>query len=756
MLELKQISKTYKSNNFECQALKNISLKFRKKEFVAILGPSGSGKTTLLNIIGGLDKYDSGELIINNKSTNKFKNRDWDAYRNNCIGFIFQNYNLINHINVLSNVEISMILSNFNIKKRKDSAVELLKNVGLEKYIYKKINQLSGGQMQRVAIARALINNPNIILADEPTGALDSKTSIQIMNLIKEISKDKLVIMVTHNYDLAKKYATRIIELKDGILISDSNPYNELSYNNDNFKVKKTSMNFISALKLSFNNIKTKKWRTILTAFASSIGIIGIALILAISNGFNIQIDNLERNTLSSMPITITNYVNNINNYDKNENIEYPTDKYINIKDMQNSNFNHINKINEEYIKYIKNINKNLILGIDYKRLTHLNLIGKNKNNYKYVNSEKLDFLTTPINFDNHNLLKENYDLLYGKYPSNKFEILLVLNDKNQISNEIKEILDINKNKKKFSFKSIINKELKLISNNDYYNFFNDYYNINNNLEYLYNSDNATSIKISGIIRGKKDKSAFLSDTSGIMIEEDLMQYIINQNKNSDIVYSQNKQNYNILTGNIFNDESEKKELLSYLGAYDIPNVINIYPKSFKDKNKIINYLDKYNNDKNESDKIIYTDLGKTFISIFNNIMNTITFILISFSAISLIVSSIMIGIIIYISVLERTKEIGILRALGARKKDISRIFNAETFIIGTFSGTLGILVTKIFIIPINIIIYKMTNLKNVAQLNYTHALILIILSIILTMIGGFIPSKIASKKNPVMALKSE
>ena len=756
MLELKQISKTYKSNNFECHALKNISLKFREKELVAILGPSGSGKTTLLNIIGGLDKYDSGELIINNKSTNKFKNRDWDAYRNNCIGFIFQNYNLINHINVLSNVEISMILSNFNIKKRKDRAVELLKNVGLEKYIYKKINQLSGGQMQRVAIARALINNPNIILADEPTGALDSKTSIQIMNLIKEISKDKLVIMVTHNYDLAKKYATRIIELKDGNLISDSNPYNELSYNNDNFKIKKTSMNFISALKLSFNNIKTKKWRTILTAFASSIGIIGIALILAISNGFNIQIDNLERNTLSSMPITITNYVNNINNYDKNENIEYPTDKYINIKDMQNNNFNHINKINEEYIKYIKNIDKNLILGIDYKRLTHLNLIGKNKNNYKYVNSEKLDFLTTPINFDNHNLLKENYDLLYGKYPSNKFEILLVLNDKNQISNEIKEILDINKNNKKISFKSIINKELKLISNNDYYNFFNDYYNINNNLEYLYNSDNATSIKISGIIRGKKDKSAFLSDTSGIMIEEDLMQYIINQNKNSDIVYSQNKQNYNILTGNIFNDESEKKELLSYLGAYDIPNVINIYPKSFKDKNKIINYLDKYNNDKNESDKIIYTDLGKTFISIFNNIMNTITFILISFSAISLIVSSIMIGIIIYISVLERTKEIGILRALGARKKDISRIFNAETFIIGTFSGTLGILVTKIFIIPINIIIYKMTNLKNVAQLNYTHALILIILSIILTMIGGFIPSKIASKKNPVMALKSE
>ena len=766
MLKLKKICKSYKTGDFFQQVLKDVDLEFRKNEFVSILGPSGSGKTTLLNIIGGLDRYDEGDLIINGKSTKKFKDKDWDAYRNNCIGFVFQSYNLISHISILSNVEMSMTLSGVSHKERRNKALEALDKVGLKDHANKKPNQLSGGQMQRVAIARAIVNDPDIILADEPTGALDSKTSKQIMELIKELSKDKLVIMVTHNAELAKEYSTRIVEFKDGNLLNDSNPITNEKEKNDKFNIKKTSMNFFTALNLSFNNITTKKGRTLLTAFASSIGIIGIALILSLSNGFDIQIDIFEKETLSSLPImisktsmemdedamlTMTGQNDELESYTEKE-VVYPLDPVT-------ETITHKNIFTEEYINYINDIDPKLVSGISYYRTTALNILNYSNDKYNIVNTTNFSAIPVNIDPDGVSITESNYDVIYGTMPSKYNEVVLLVDSKNRLDSKLLESLGYDTSKENISFEDLINKEVKLILNNDYYKSLGDYYTFNQDYDSMYNSENSITLKITGIIRGK-DTNKLTTTTSGILYTNDLLDYVIEKNNESEIVKKQKEVDYNVLTGEKFtNDETgleTKDNTLSYLGADTYPMMINIYPKDFDTKEKIIKYLDDYNNKQDEENKVVYTDLASTISSLSSDIMNAITIVLIAFSAISLVVSSIMIGIITYISVLERTKEIGILRALGARKKDITRVFNAETFIIGLCSGLIGIIITYILLIPTNIILENITDLANIARLNPIHAFILIIISLILTLIGGFIPATMASKKDPVIALRTE
>ena len=766
MLKLKNICKSYKTGDFFQQVLKDVNLEFRKNEFVSILGPSGSGKTTLLNIIGGLDRYDKGDLIINGKSTKKFKDKDWDAYRNNCIGFVFQSYNLIGHISILSNVELSMTLSGVSHKERKEKALEALERVGLKEHANKKPNQLSGGQMQRVAIARAIVNDPDIILADEPTGALDSKTSKQIMDLIKDLSKDKLVIMVTHNAELAQEYSTRVVEFKDGNLLNDSNPIVNEKEKNDKFDIKKTSMNFFTALNLSFNNITTKKGRTLLTAFASSIGIIGIALILSLSNGFDIQIDIFEKETLSSLPIMIsktsmemdedtmlamTGEDNNMESYtDKKE--VYPLEPIT-------ETITHKNIFTDEYISYIENINPKLVSGISYYRATALNILSYSNEKYNVVNTTNFSSLPVNIDLEGTSIIEANYDVIYGNMPNEYNEIVLLVDPKNRLDSKLLDSLGYDTSQETISFDSLIDKEIKLILNDDYYKNIGDYYTFNQDYASMYNSENAITLKIVGIIRGK-DTNKLTTSTSGVLYTNELLDYIIERNDKSDIVLKQKEVNYNILTGEVFtNDESgneTKDNTLAYLGADTYPMMINIYPKDFETKEEILSYLDEYNDNQTDEYKIVYTDLASTISSLSSDIMNAITVVLIAFSAISLIVSSIMIGIITYISVLERTKEIGILRSIGARRKDITRVFNAETFIIGLCSGLIGIIITYILLIPTNIILKNITDLTNVARLNLIHAIILIIISLILTLIGGFIPATMASKKDPVIALRTE
>ena len=781
MLQLKEIKKSYKTGDFIQHALKGIDVQFRENEFVAILGPSGSGKTTMLNIIGGLDRYDSGDLIINGKSTKEFKDQDWDAYRNNFIGFVFQSYNLINHISVLENVEMGMTLSGLNSKKRKKKALELLDKVGLKDHAHKKPNQLSGGQMQRVAIARALANNPKIIMADEPTGALDTKTSIQIMNLIKEIAKDRLVIMVTHNPELANNYASRIIEFKDGNLVSDSNPIKEDEVIKNDIKIKRTSMNFLTALNLSFNNIITKWGRTLITAFASSIGIIGIALILSLSNGFDIQIDEFEANTLSSLPIGITPQVANVessriesNKNSKKEDKEkgkYPDIDYMIPYDASVNLKTHINKIDKEYIDYIENIDHDLVSAISYYRMTNINLLADVNGKKQSISSSSLNMSALPKNLGKNTYIKDNYDLLAGKFSENKNEVVLVLDSKNRIDTTLLDALGIDSKVKKVSYNELIGKEFKIVKNNDYYiNLGNDTYIPNQNYEELYNNENNITIKIVGIIRGKKGnklanimtvmaENMGMNLVSNIGYEDELISEIVANNENSDIVKSQinNDNNCVFMGGAPFENINLTKEMaLTMLGANDLPMMVNIFTKDFDTKNDILNYLDEYNNGKDEENQVIYMDYAANVSDLTSNIMNAVTYVLIAFSAISLIVSSIMIGIITYISVLERTKEIGILRALGARKKDVTRVFNAETFIIGLTSGLLGIIIARLLLIPANAILLELTDLENVARMNPYHALLLIIVSLILTLIGGFIPAIVASKKDPVEALRTE
>lgn len=776
MLELKKINKSYKTANFIQHALNDVTLQFRTNEFVSILGPSGSGKTTLLNIIGGLDHYDSGDLIINHKSTKNYKENDWNAYRNNCIGFIFQNYNLINHISILENVEMGMTLSGVSNKIKRKRALDALDRVGLSEHSHKKPNQLSGGQMQRVAIARALANNPDIILADEPTGALDTKTSEQIMELIKEISKDKLVIMVTHNRELAEKYSTRIVELKDGKLTSDSNPVKKEDQNSKEFKIKKTAMSFWTALKLSFNNIKTKKGRTALTAFASSIGIIGIALILSLSNGFQAKIDNYEKDTLSQMPITINTQAMSLTEEKLEELVEnqtkhkeYTKKEFIYPKENELETMMHFNKIDEEYIDYIEEIDKDKLNAISYEYGTTLNVITKKADgtyalvptstNYSMSTTSMtgvMGWILYPKSIKGKSVLENNYEVLAGEINQEEPGIVIAVNSKNELDASTLEQLGFNKDKN-LSFDEILDKELKVVSNDIYYQELNGYFVPSKDYESMYNSEDTINIKVQAVIRGKEDKSQLTQ--SGIYYNSALVDKVIDMNKNSDIVKKQQEVSYNVLTGQPFDKTTStvtKDNILGVLGAEGIPSIIYLYPKDFDTKDYITEYLDNYNKDKEEENKILYTDYAAMISSLSGSIMDAVTYVLIAFSSISLVVSCIMIAIITYISVLERTKEIGILRALGARKKDIKRVFNAETFIVGIFSGLLGIIIAEILTFPTNAIIESLSELPNVAQLNPIHAIILVMISVTLTIIGGLIPASIASKKDPVEALRTE
>lgn len=787
MLRLKNITKSYTTGEFTQIALNDVSINFRKNEFVAILGPSGSGKTTLLNIIGGLDRYDSGDLIVNDKSTKNFKDAEWDAYRNNSIGFIFQSYNLIPHLNILDNVEMGMTLSGVPASIKHKKALEALERVGLKEHIHKKPNQLSGGQMQRVAIARALANDPDIILADEPTGALDTVTSQQIMDLIKEISHDKLVIMVTHNPSLAEEYADRIVKVKDGKIIDDTNPYTDISEKTE-YSLKSTSMNFLTALKLSGKNILTKKFRTTLTALAASIGIIGIALILSLSSGFQNKIDEFQKDALSEFPIIISQTAtqidretmenmrgkmrNNLKEPDK-----FPEEEKIYPYDPEELSIVHNNIFTDEYLDYVNNIDSQICKRIGYVRMVGMNLIRKTEEKTIPVKLESafamgssqaqqgnitstsgLGLPTYPETLDESNMsyLEENYDLLAGTYPLDETDLVLVIDKKNRVNINVLENLGFDvKNVDSINFDEIVGTEIKLIPNDDYYtktNFGN--FIPRNDYDTMYNSEDAITLRISGIIRLKKGVEIDLLG-NGIVYSDKLLQRIIDTEEYSEIVKAQKDSNVNVITMEEI-DEATKDNLLAYLGGTSKPYMIFLYPANFNAKEEVIKYLDNYNSGKDKEDMIVYTDLASTITDMTGSIMDAITLVLIAFSSISLIVSLIMIGIITYISVLERTKEIGVLRALGARKKDITRVFNAETFIIGAFSGFLGIGIAYLLTYPVNRVIENLTDLENVAQLNPVHAIMLVVISVILTLIGGFIPARMAAKKDPVEALRSE
>ncbi len=766
MLELKNIKKTYRVGDVETRALDDISVSFREQEFVAILGTSGSGKTTCLNIIGGLDRYDSGDLIINGKSTKNFKDREWDAYRNNSIGFIFQSYNLISHLSIVANVEMGMTLSGVSAAEKHRRAQEALEKVGLKDHLHKKPNQLSGGQMQRVAIARALANDPDILLCDEPTGALDTVTSVQIMDLIKEIAGDKLVIMVTHNPELAEKYADRIVKFQDGKIVSDSNPYS-FEKENKEFSLKKTSMSFLTALKLSANNIRTKLGRTFLTSFASSIGIIGIAVILSLSVGFQMQIDKFEADTLQQMPIIISQQSMNLDTdtmikmgEEQKKYEDYPDEKKIYLFDSMQDTMTHTNKFTDEYLEYVNNMDSSLCKGVTYSRLVNMNMIRKDGENYIPVTSANMNWSSYPVslNENKHSLMNEHYDVLTGTMPETPNDLMLVVDTKNRINKTVMKELGFDAdNLEEIDFNEIIGKELKVVMNDDYY-VKTEYgtYSYNTDLAAMYNAENTLTLRISCIVRPKEDSpTSMMSEGGGVAYNDELAQLVIDNSKNSEIVKAQEQSDVNVLSMEAM-DEETKKQTIAYLGGNEIPYAIQLYPYDFESKDKMLEYLDKYNESLEADDQIIYTDMASMISGMSDGIMDGITIVLIAFAGTNLIVSLIMIAIITYTSVLERTKEIGILKALGARKKDITRVFDAETFILGVTSGMLGIIIAKLLTFPINAIIYSLTDLKNVAHLKISHALILVAISTILTMLGGHIPARMAAKRDAVEALRSE
>lgn len=762
MLELKNIKKTYRVGDVETRALDDISVSFREQEFVAILGTSGSGKTTCLNIIGGLDRYDSGDLIINGKSTKNFKDREWDAYRNNSIGFIFQSYNLISHLSIVANVEMGMTLSGVSAAEKHRRAQEALEKVGLKDHLHKKPNQLSGGQMQRVAIARALANDPDILLCDEPTGALDTVTSVQIMDLIKEIAGDKLVIMVTHNPELAEKYADRIVKFQDGKIVSDSNPYS-FEKENKEFSLKKTSMSFLTALKLSANNIRTKLGRTFLTSFASSIGIIGIAVILSLSVGFQMQIDKFEADTLQQMPIIISQQSMNLDTdtmikmgEEQKKYEDYPDEKKIYLFDSMQDTMTHTNKFTDEYLEYVNNMDSSLCKGVTYSRLVNMNMIRKDGENYIPVTSANMNWSSYPVslNENKHSLMNEHYDVLTGTMPETPNDLMLVVDTKNRINKAVMKELGFDAdNLEEIDFNEIIGKELKVVMNDDYY-VKTEYgtYSYNTDLAAMYNAENTLTLRISCIVRPKEDSpTSMMSEGGGVAYNDELAQLVIDNSKNSEIVKAQEQSDVNVLSMEAM-DEETKKQTIAYLGGNEIPYAIQLYPYDFESKDKMLEYLDKYNESLEADDQIIYTDMASMISGMSDGIMDGITIVLIAFAGTNLIVSLIMIAIITYTSVLERTKEIGILKALGARKKDITRVFDAETFILGVTSGMLGIIIAKLLTFPINAIIYSLTDLKNVAHLKISHALILVAVSTILTMLGGHIPARMAAKRDAVEA----
>lgn len=773
MLELKNIKKYYTVGDSVTKALDDVSVNFRQQEFVAILGPSGSGKTTMLNVLGGLDQYDSGDLIINGKSTKNFKASDWDAYRNNSIGFIFQSYNLISHLSIIDNVEMGMTLSGVSASEKKQKAKDALIRVGLGPHMNKKINQLSGGQMQRVAIARAIANDPEILLADEPTGALDTVTSNEIMQLIQELSKERLVIMVTHNPDLAHEYADRTIEFSDGKIQEDSAPYNEEKTNAD-FKLKHTKMHFWTALKLSFNNIRTKKGRTFLTMFASSIGIIGIAVVLALSSGFQIQIDKTQRETLSQFPVSISRIgMDQSSMQSAQPTNDFSKSDQVTAQTSAAEKAQHTNKITQNYVDYLDDIDAKLTKNISKTYATGLNLIREVNGDYKPVQfsnasssgNSSADMLASsgiggsvyPIDRNGHQtFLKSNYKVLAGQYPSSATDVVLIVNKDNTINrNALKNLGFKTKENQKFDFDDLVGTKVKVVANNDYYQSLpTGNFVPNNDYAKMANANDTKTLTVSGILRVKSKSSDGLL-SSGIAYSDQLTKLVLDQNKTSDIVTAQKQSDTNVLTNQSI-DATTKATLISYLGGSAVPSNIQIYPTSFKDKDKILDYLDQYNKGKSKANKIVYTDLAGNVSSLTGGLMDAITYVLIAFAGISLVTSMIMIAIITYTSVLERTKEIGVLKALGARKRDITRVFDAETTILGVGSGLLGVLIAWLLTFPINAILESMTDLSNVAQLNPVHALILVLVSTILTVLGGHLPARMAAKKDAAIALRSE
>lgn len=778
MLQLEHLYKSYHVGDNVTHALDDVSISFRDQEFVAILGPSGSGKTTLLNVIGGLDRYDKGDMIINGKSTKNFTETDWDAYRNNTVGFIFQNYNLISHLSIVANVELGMTLSGVPAKKRHEKAIKALTEVGLKDHIDKKPNQLSGGQMQRVAIARAIANDPDILLCDEPTGALDTETSVQIMELIKKLSKDRLVIMVTHNPELAEQYATRIVRFQDGKILSDSDPYTPHDVK-DTFKLKRTKMSYWNAIKLSFTNIMTKKARTTLTAFASSIGIISIAVVLALSNGFQKQINTTMSKALAKYPVSITQTATDMMSVEtrKESDKNVKNRGYVTAQKDQNQQATHTNKITQKYIDYIKKINPNYANNISYQRATNLNLLSQVNGKIQRVQFSNVDqnasqsisamrsqamssmgigssVFPTTLDKSKGNFLKQNYQLLSGAWPTKDTDLVLVTDNKNTVNiNSLKNLGFDVEDGNKIKFNKLIGKQFSVVSNNNYYQELpTGMFVPRKTSQNMYNS--GTKLRLSAVIRPKNEDSMALLST-GIAYSDKLTQNVIDQNENSTIVKAQKATDRNVLTGQSMNN-SQKEQMLQTLGATAVPTGIMIYPNNFDSKDKVLDYLDKWNKGKSKKDQIIYTDMSSAVTTMTGGLLNGITTVLVAFAAISLITSMIMIGILTYTSVLERTKEIGVLKALGARKRDITRVFDAETFILGVFAGVLGVGIAYLLTFPINSVIYHLTDLANVAQLNPVHALILIIISTVLTLLGGHLPARMAAKKDAAIALRSE
>ncbi len=899
MLQLKNITKEYLTGSSKVEALKGITISFRKNEFVSILGPSGGGKTTLLNIIGGLDHYTSGDLVIDGKSTKDFRNRDWDSYRNHSIGFVFQSYNLIPHQSVLANVELALTLSGVGRAERKKRAAEALAAVGLSDQLYKRPNQLSGGQMQRVAIARALVNDPEILLADEPTGALDTETSIQVMDILKRVAEDRLVIMVTHNPELAQRYSTRIVRLRDGVILDDSNPFDGREESSAVFAPKKTSMNFKTALSLSLNNLMTKRARTFLTAFAGSIGIIGIALILSLSTGVNNYINDIQRDTMSSYPITISAQTIDLAGMmqsgaeqSRQETAHGSDAVYSNgmALDMVNTMTTSIQENNlTDFKKYLDDpdseiqpyIGENgVVYSYDVKfdvyaydpDGTLVNTDGSTIHpDQTQMQSEMASVygITGTGNFSEilpgkeeeavSQVIRDNYDLLYGQWPVSYDEVVVVVDENNEISTsalyelgllpaaEYEQMMEqisagesVETEEYSWSYEEICSREFYLIPECDYYQKQDDgtFRNISDDEQAMEELlEQSVTLKISGVIRLKEDAdTAFLSTPVGYT--KALTDYLIEYTNDSEVVKAQEADpQTNILNGLKFAPESDEEKIeetkqyfadmdvsekaaalgemmsamesagtgtmasrmssmseeqqaalfdqylasadnesilmiydyyispgtyeenMSMFGAVnlDAPSSVSIYADSFEDKDAISDCIDRYNETASETDQIVYTDYVGLLMSSITTIVNAISYVLIAFVAVSLVVSSIMIGIITYISVLERTKEIGILRAIGASKKDISRVFNAETFLVGLCAGLIGVGISSLLCIPINSVIHSLVGEVTVnAVLPFGSGLTLIVISICLTLIAGLFPSRVAAKKDPVTALRTE
>ena len=772
MLQLKDIVKKYNTGGTEVEVLKKVNISFRESEFVSILGASGSGKTTLLNIIGGLDKYSSGDMLLMGRSTKEFTDRDWDSYRNGTIGFVFQSYNLIGHLSVIENVKLALSISGESNKENDIKAKKVLEDVGLGDHLYKKPNQLSGGQMQRVAIARALVTNPKVILADEPTGALDSKTSVQIMELIKEISKEKLVIMVTHNPELARKYSDRIVSVKDGEIIEDTKPYFEQEGNNG-YELKKTAMAFSSAIKSSFKNLLTKKFRSLMTVVASSIGIISIGLVLAISSGMDKYIKTMQNENLSSMPITISsNQINfgigeDNNTSDSSEENLVPKSR----RDVHKNLYSEDALGNgETFIKYIQENAKDYYSVIDFAKGYKIKALTKNtKGDIVDVKVDGQDnsrgntiFSVLP---EDKNLIMNQFEIVKSleqnfEYPKGD-EVVLFTAKNNEIDKNVLKALGYSENAK-VKYEDVLGKEFSIVDNNNYYTKIENRFVPATVDEKMYNA--GTKVKIVAIA---KAKDSFTVPQFTLGYTKKLQDSLLSKEVSSDIVKEQEKdKSKNILT-NTKMDNEVATEVLSGLGANTEPSSILIYPKTFNDRDKIANTISEYN--KKVAEKygagtedynkysITYSDMAKQMTSIMSQMINTITLILTAFAGISLVVSSIMIGILTYVSVVERTKEIGILRAIGARKKDITRIFIAEAGLIGFVSGAVGVIVSLGLALPISKTIAKALKIDNFsAGLDIKSAVGLILLSVILTLIASVIPSRMAAKKDPVEALRTE